>query len=74
MTNFYALEIFVFLLRRLRFVAYSAKELSEMGCGSESHIRRMIKSGQIPIVQPGNRALVAANWVEETFFKPSKAE
>ena len=34
----------------------------------------MIKSGQIPIVKLGNRALVAANWVEETFFKPSKAD
>ena len=54
--------------------AYSVRELAELGLGSQSHIRRMITSGQIPIVQLGNRALIPAHWVEETFFKPFKAE
>ena len=55
-------------------IAYSVKELSEIGCGSESHIRRMIKSGQIPSVRLGNRELVPAFWVQKTFQNQPEAE
>ena len=34
-------------------VAFSAKELSEMGVGSESHVRRMIKAGEIRLLNLG---------------------
>ena len=54
-------------------VAYSAKELSEMGIGSESHVRRMIKAGEIPVVKLGHRDLVPAYWVEDNFVKPDAA-
>ena len=52
-------------------IAYSAKELSELGIGSESHVRRMIKAGKIPVVKLGNRELIPAYWVEENFQKPA---
>ena len=55
-------------------IAYSVKELSEIGCGSESHIRRMIKSGQIPSVRLGERELVPAFWVQKTFQNQPEAE
>ena len=48
-------------------VAYSAKELSEMGIGSECHVRRMIKCGAIPVVKLGHRYLVPAYWVKDNF-------
>ena len=54
-------------------VAYSAKELAEMGIGSESHIRRMMKAGEIPVVKLGNRELIPAYWVEDNFVKPDAA-
>ena len=54
-------------------VAYSAKELAEMGIGSESHVRRMMKAGKIPVVKLGNRELIPAYWVEENFVKPNAA-
>tara|TARA_B100001057_G_scaffold339870_1_gene340697 strand:- start:424 stop:624 length:201 start_codon:yes stop_codon:yes gene_type:complete len=54
-------------------VAYSAKELAEMGIGSESHVRRMMKAGEIPVVKLGNRELIPAYWVEENFVKPNAA-
>ena len=52
-------------------IAYSAKELSELGLGSESHIRQMIKAGNIPVVKLGHRELIPAYWVEEQFQKPA---
>ena len=52
-------------------IAYSAKELSELGIGSESHVRRMIKVGKIPIVKLGHRELIPAYWVDEQFKKPA---
>ena len=55
-------------------VAYSAKELSEMGIGSESHVRRMIKAGEIPVVKLGHRDLVPAYWVEDNFLKPTEVK
>ena len=54
-------------------VAYSAKELAEMGIGSESHIRRMMKAGEIPVVKLGNRELIPAYWVQDNFVKPDAA-
>ena len=54
-------------------VAYSAKELSAMGISSESHVRRMMKSGEIPVVKLGHRDLVPAYWVEDNFVKPDAA-
>lgn len=53
--------------------AYSIKEIAEMGIGSQSHIRRMIKSGQIPAVKLGSRDLVPSWWVEENFGKNDAA-
>ena len=50
--------------------AYSVKELANMGLGSQSHIRRMIKAGEIPVVKLGNRELIPAYWVEDNFVKP----
>ena len=29
-------------------IAYSAKELADLGLGSESHVRRMMKANKIP--------------------------
>jgi len=52
-------------------IAYSAKELSKLGVGSESHVRRMIKAGKIPIVKLGHRELIPAYWVDEQFKKPA---
>jgi hypothetical protein len=52
-------------------IAYSAKELSELGIGSESHVRRMIKAGNIPVVKLGHRELIPAYWVDENFQKPA---
>ena len=52
-------------------IAFSAKELSELGLGSESHVRRMIKAGKIPVVKLGNRELIPAYWVDEQFKKPA---
>jgi len=52
-------------------IAYSAKELSELGLGSESHVRRMIKAGKIPVVKLGNRELIPAYWLDENFQKPA---
>ena len=54
-------------------VAFSAKELSEMDVGSESHVRRMMKSGEIPVVKLGHRELIPAWWVEDNFVKPDAA-
>ena len=53
-------------------VAYSAKELSAMGISSESHVRRMMKSGEIPVVKLGKRELVPAYWVKDNFVKPDE--
>ena len=52
-------------------IAYSAKELSELGLGSQSHVRRMIKAGKIPVVKLGNRELISAYWLDENFQKPA---
>jgi len=54
--------------------AYSIKELAELGLGSQSHIRRMIKAKKIPSVRLGCRDLVPAYWVEDNFFKPTEVE
>jgi hypothetical protein len=54
-------------------IAYSAKELSEMGVGSESHVRRMIKAGEIPVVKLGHRELIPSWWVEDNFVNPNAA-
>ena len=51
-------------------VGFSAKELSEMGVGSESHVRTMMKAGDIPVVKLGHRELIPAWWVEDNFVKP----
>jgi len=53
--------------------AYSVKELANMGLGSQSHIRRMIKTGEIPVVKLGNRELIPAYWVQDNFVKPDAA-
>ena len=53
--------------------AYSVKELANMGLGSQSHIRRMIKAGKISVVKLGNRELIPAYWVEDNFVKPDAA-
>ena len=53
--------------------AYSVKELANMGLGSQSHIRRMIKAREIPVVKLGNRELIPAYWVEDNFVKPNAA-
>jgi|TARA_A100000172_G_C3024898_1_gene104476 hypothetical protein len=53
-------------------VAYSAKELSAMGVGSESHVRRMMKSGEIPVVKLGHRELIPSWWVKDNFVKPDE--
>ena len=53
--------------------AYSVKELANMGLGSQSHIRRMIKAGEIPVVKLGNRELIPAYWIEDNFVKPDAA-
>ena len=50
-------------------IAYSVKDLASMGLGSQSHIRRMIKFGEIPAVRVGRRELIPAYWVEENFWK-----
>lgn len=54
-------------------LAYSAKELSEMGLGSESHIRKLMKSGEIPVVKLGHRDLVPSFWVKNNFGNPDAA-
>ena len=53
--------------------AYGVRELTEMGLGSESHIRRKIKSGEIPVVKLGQRELIPSWWVKEKFGKPDAA-
>ena len=53
--------------------AYSVKELANMGLGSQSHIRRMIKAGEIPVVKLGHRELIPAWWVEDNFSNPDAA-
>ena len=53
--------------------AFSVRELTQMGLGSESHIRRRIKSGEIPVVKLGHRELIPSWWVEEKFGKPDAA-
>ena len=50
--------------------AYSVKELANMGLGSQSHIRRMIKAVEIPDVKLGNRELIPSYWIEDNFVKP----
>jgi len=50
--------------------AYSVRELTQMGLGSESHIRRMIKAGEIPVIRLGHRELIPAKWVENKFGLP----
>ncbi|MDA8648058.1 helix-turn-helix domain-containing protein [Rhodobacteraceae bacterium] len=54
--------------------AYGIRELAELGLGSQSHIRRMIKAGEIPVVRLGQRELVPSYWVEEKFLKPSEVK
>jgi len=54
-------------------VAYSVKELSEVGLGSESHIRRLIKEDKIPAIRLGKRELIPAYWVDDYFLNPVKA-
>ena len=53
--------------------AYSVREAEELGIGSQSHIRRMIKAKEIPVVKLGNRLLIPAWWVEDNFDKPNAA-
>jgi len=53
--------------------AYSVREIAEMGIGSQSHIRRMIKAGEIPVVKLGHRELIPAWWIEDNFVKPDAA-
>ena len=54
-------------------VAFSAKELSEMGVGSECHVRRMMKACEIRVVKLGHRELIPAWWVEDNFVTPDAA-
>ena len=51
-------------------MAYSAFELAKLSGCSESHIRRLMKSGEIPMLKLGERELVPAYWVSEFFGKP----
>ena len=53
--------------------AYSIREAEELGIGSQSHIRRMIKADEIPVVKLGNRQLIPAWWVKDNFDKPNAA-
>ena len=53
--------------------AFSVRELTQMGLGSESHIRRMIKAGEIPVVKLGHRELIPSWWVEANFSNPDAA-
>ena len=53
--------------------AFSVRELTQMGLGSESHIRRMIKAGEIPVVKLEHRELIPSWWVEENFNNPDAA-
>ena len=53
--------------------AFSVRELTQMGLGSESHIRRMIKASEIPVVKLGHRELIPSWWVEENFVKNDAA-
>jgi len=55
-------------------IAYSVRELVELGIGSQSHIRRMMKSGEIPVVKLGHRELIPAYWIKDNFFKPTEVE
>jgi len=55
-------------------IAYSIKDLSEVGLGSESHIRRLIKEDKIPAIRLGKRELIPAYWVDEYFLKPVKVD
>ena len=55
-------------------IAYSVKELSEVGLGSESHIRRLIKEDKIPSIRLGKRELVPAYWVNDYFLNPVKVD
>ena len=51
-------------------MAYSCHELARLSGCSESHIRRLMKSGEIPMLKLGGRELVPAYWVSEFFGKP----
>ena len=53
----------------MRKFAYSVKELAHMGLGSQSHIRQMIKAGEIPVVKLGRREFIPAYWIEDNFQK-----
>ena len=53
--------------------AYSVREAEELGLGSQSHIRRMIKAGEIPSVRLGHRELIPSWWVSQTFDNPNAA-
>jgi|TARA_B110000305_G_C18764056_1_gene326608 excisionase family DNA binding protein len=55
-------------------VAYSVREMSELGLGSQSHIRRMIKVGEIPVVKLGQRELIPSYWIEDNFVKQAEAD
>lgn len=48
----------------------SVKELANMGLGSQSHIRRMITAGEIPVVKLVTRKLIPAYCAEDNFVKP----
>jgi hypothetical protein len=61
----------IFMETKMDKAAYSIRELAELGLGSQSHIRRMIKAGSIPVFKLGHRELIPAYWVEENFQKPA---
>ncbi|HAW20242.1 MAG TPA: hypothetical protein DCX14_08675 [Flavobacteriales bacterium] len=52
--------------------AYSVRELVELGLGSQSHIRRLMKANIIPVIRLGHRELIPAYWVEDNFLKPAQ--
>ena len=53
--------------------AFSVREAEELGLGSQSHIRRMIKADEIPVFKLGNRKLIPAWWIEDNFSNPDAA-
>jgi hypothetical protein len=63
-------------VKRLKRIAYSAREIHEMTGVSESGIRNLIRRGTLRAVQWDGRWLVPASVIEETFgpFDPTGRE
>ncbi len=52
-------------------LGYSAFDLEKLGLGSRNHIYRMIKRGEIPYVELGQRQIIPSWWVDKFFKDPS---